>query len=130
MEHGTPTAYAAHRKAGEKPCEACRLDANRRSKESRDRKKQHKAEVLGIPVEPKAKKATSLRDYADALAPRGLDGVYTHQVVISDGSTFSIHKSEEEAQLAADRYTKTGTVKPFTPKPSTYWNSGDLHYDH
>ena len=129
MEHGTPTAYAAHRKAGEKPCEACRLDANARSKASREKAKERKAQLLGLTPENKAPKAKSLRDYADALKPADLN-VYTHKVVLSDGSTFSIHKSAEEAAIARDRLRASATVEPFTPNTTTYWNTGEARYDH
>lgn len=55
---------------------------------------------------------------------------YTHQVISPRGDSFSIHKSEAEAQTIADLY-KGATVEPFTPTPSEYWTGsiGD-RYDH
>lgn len=133
MEHGTSAAYAAHRKDGEKPCEACRQWANAASKASREKRKAEAAEraaVLGIPVaEPKPKRLKSLRDYADFLQASSMD-VYTHQVVRADGATFSIHKSEADATARLPLGGPGAYVDAYTPKPSTYWKTGEQHYDH
>lgn len=105
--------------------EAKRLAANEASRISRERRK------LGLtkPKDPEApKRATSLRDYADALKPRDLS-VYTHQVVLEDGSCFSIHKSEDAATLRASQL-KNASVAPFTPNPTNYWTTGEQRYDH
>lgn len=130
MEHGNPTAYAAHRKAGEKPCDDCRADANRRSKESRERKKAHKAQLLGIDIEAKPKRAVSLRDYAADLVAKDLSN-YTHVVHTRDGRQFSIHTNEEDADRAA-AMIKDGSVHPFTPHMTDYWTSTKAgeRYDH
>jgi len=128
MNHGTPAAYAAHRKAGEKPCDECRADANRRSKESRARKAERRAQVTGQSVEAKVKKAVSLRDYAADLVRKDLSN-YTHKVVLQDGRDFSIHTSPEAAAIAAEQVR--GEVVPFVPNPTTYWNSNiGARYDH
>lgn len=106
--------------------EARKERAREASRRSREKRKARQAGILPA-EEPKPKKAKSLRDYADALKHADLS-VYTHQALDARGNNFSIHKSAEAAQVAADRIG--GTVAAFTPTQSTYWRTGEQHYDH
>lgn len=53
-------------------------------------------------------------------------------VVTTAAGEFSIHphspEGEAEAQRQADLYH--GTVTTRSPKPTTYWKSGETHHDH
>lgn len=53
-------------------------------------------------------------------------------VVAPDGHQFSVHpfndEGHAEAQTTADRIH--GTIEEYKPKPSTYWKTGETHYDH
>lgn len=86
------------------------------------------AESLAPAPAPKAPKPKKQPKQAAAWSPAGQpDGEYTHEVLNSLGSPFSIHKDAESAQHNADKIG--GTVRALELHPTTYWNGTD-HYDH
>ncbi len=76
------------------------------------------------------KNPVSLRDLGHQIAEAEAANVYTHVVMTREGSQLAIARSLEEAETIATRVGKGVTVEPYTPTPSTYWTTGEPHYDH
>jgi hypothetical protein len=84
---------------------------------------------------PREVPAPSGMTLADYRASGALDSHLPSReyiVLTADGRQFSVHpmtpEGHEQAQATADRIR--GRIEEYTPHASTYWKTGDAHYDH